>query len=261
MSRESYLSELDKNLCELPESEKSEVIQYYKDYFEDAGMEEESKIIDALGTPSELAKQIKLDLNNELNIECSERGFTNSCAVGSNEIIEQGDSKSDKNTNNNENEDSSKKTYKNNSTMSKLKDNFNNNKVLWIIIIVLSFPIWVPILTGLFGVGVGLLGGVVGILSGVYAVFISLIAVGLTFIVGGPLIIFAALTNGAFGASTLAVIIGISGIIFGLGILITIFSIWLIVKVTSLLWIAIKYIWMLSGKLWKEHKSRKVGDK
>ena len=61
MSREEYLAELEKLLGELPEEERQAAVQYYADYFEDAGVENEAGVIRELGSPEKVAESIKAD--------------------------------------------------------------------------------------------------------------------------------------------------------------------------------------------------------
>lgn len=44
------------------EAEREEALQYYEDYFDDAGKDKEEEIIDSLGSPAEVAKNIKKEL-------------------------------------------------------------------------------------------------------------------------------------------------------------------------------------------------------
>ena len=59
MNRFEYLGAL--NNCiqhELPADEYNNVMQYYSEYFADAGIEKEQEVIQELGAPSELARRI-----------------------------------------------------------------------------------------------------------------------------------------------------------------------------------------------------------
>jgi len=71
MTREEYLKQLDENLASLTTDEKSEAIQYYSDYFEDAADDE--KIMSELGTPEELAKSIVEKMANSLSVKDDEK--------------------------------------------------------------------------------------------------------------------------------------------------------------------------------------------
>ncbi len=62
MNRIEFMRQLEYMLQELPEQERVEAIQYYNDYFEDAGEENEQEVMEALGTPYKVAENIKRDL-------------------------------------------------------------------------------------------------------------------------------------------------------------------------------------------------------
>lgn len=58
MTRAEFLVRLDKALRGLPRSERDAAVNYYRSYFDDAGEENEWKVIDELGSPEEIAKEI-----------------------------------------------------------------------------------------------------------------------------------------------------------------------------------------------------------
>ncbi len=62
MSKEAFIRRLRELLAGLPQSEASEAIQYYEDYFADAGVENEEKVIEELGSPEKVAANIRADL-------------------------------------------------------------------------------------------------------------------------------------------------------------------------------------------------------
>ena len=57
MTRERFLSELQKELNSLPIAEQQEAMDYYRAYFEDA--EDDERVIKQLGSPEEVARNIK----------------------------------------------------------------------------------------------------------------------------------------------------------------------------------------------------------
>ncbi|MDD3303464.1 MAG: DUF1700 domain-containing protein [Clostridia bacterium] len=61
MNKNQYLDKLRNSLKKLPEAEVSNAINYYTEYFEDAGIENEQKIINELGEPKKLATVIIAD--------------------------------------------------------------------------------------------------------------------------------------------------------------------------------------------------------
>ena len=63
MNRQEFMERLENLLQNIPEQERIEALQYYNDYFEDAGVENEQAVLDSLGTPAQVAENIKRDLN------------------------------------------------------------------------------------------------------------------------------------------------------------------------------------------------------
>lgn len=59
MNREEYMKRLEEALTDITPSEKEEALQYYNDYFDDAGVENEEEVMNSLGTPENLAETIK----------------------------------------------------------------------------------------------------------------------------------------------------------------------------------------------------------
>ena len=62
MTREAYLNELARELNKLSEGDRADALEYYREYFDEAGAENEQKVIEELGTPRKLAAQIKAEL-------------------------------------------------------------------------------------------------------------------------------------------------------------------------------------------------------
>ena len=76
MNRAEFMSRLTTLLQDVPLAEREEAIQYYNDYFDDAGEENEAGVITALGSPEELAKSIKAGLaDGGSGGEFTESGF------------------------------------------------------------------------------------------------------------------------------------------------------------------------------------------
>lgn len=65
MNKEKFLEELTSLLKDIPQSEREDILQYYNDYFDDGGIENETKIIEELGSPEAVAKNIKSGLEHE----------------------------------------------------------------------------------------------------------------------------------------------------------------------------------------------------
>ena len=65
MSRQEFLRRLEVLLSDIPESERREALEYYRNYFEDADPGMEEQIIKELGSPEKVAASIKKDLIGE----------------------------------------------------------------------------------------------------------------------------------------------------------------------------------------------------
>lgn len=59
MTRAEYLNALEKALRSIEESDRMDALEYYREYFDEAGPENEQKVIEELGPPKKLAAQIK----------------------------------------------------------------------------------------------------------------------------------------------------------------------------------------------------------
>lgn len=62
MKRAEFMRQLESLLQSIPAAEREEALQYYNNYFDDAGEESEQDVIEALGNPARVAENIKRDL-------------------------------------------------------------------------------------------------------------------------------------------------------------------------------------------------------
>ncbi len=61
MNRQEFMYHLDVELSKLPQDERQAALEYYNEYFDEAGPEREQEAIDDLGSPEKIAAQIKAD--------------------------------------------------------------------------------------------------------------------------------------------------------------------------------------------------------
>lgn len=78
MNRSEFMAELRKLLVSIPEDDREEALQYYEDYFEDAGSENEEHVIKELGSPEKVASIIWMDARegSQESGEFTETGYT-----------------------------------------------------------------------------------------------------------------------------------------------------------------------------------------
>jgi uncharacterized membrane protein len=260
MSKLEFMSELESLLQDISLEEREAAIKYYEDYFEDAGPENEERIMEELGTPARIAAIIQKDIEGARD-EYSEGAFTERGFVGANEEKEQfpvsplvqeksernqehdkcidgeyresnqnsdggnGTNTNSANNSNNTSDTKNKTSYKNETKADHSEDNRKqSNIILIILLIVFGIPIGLPLVCALFGVAVG-------IAASIFGIFISFVvtAAALAF-AGAVMIVFG---FGQMIATPAAGIVLIGGglILLGIGAMLGIFGIWLCIKV------------------------------
>ena len=77
MNRVEFMTELTALLQDISAEEREEALQYYNDYFEDAGIDSEYSVIRELGNPKRVSDMIHAGLagQNEENSEYRETGY------------------------------------------------------------------------------------------------------------------------------------------------------------------------------------------
>ena len=77
MNRAEYMRELSYLLQDVPDEEREEALQYYEDYFDDAGPDKEEQVVAELGRPEKVAAIIREGARNgyeSLDAEYTENG-------------------------------------------------------------------------------------------------------------------------------------------------------------------------------------------
>ena len=69
MTRTEYIAKLTKYLRKLPQQDYEEAIEYFMEYFEEAGPENEARVIAELGTPKEASHEVISRLLEEKIVE------------------------------------------------------------------------------------------------------------------------------------------------------------------------------------------------
>lgn len=231
MNREQFIERLAFLLSGIPEEERDGVLDYYNDYFDEAGMDDKEDVAQRLGTPETVASVILASMKegHEQNGEFTEKGFEDQRfsdvrkypdilhdvpAVTSN--------KEDENQQQTENQNNygqygyyQNGNYYNNYYNSNYKNNYKNNykkpmsKSTKIIIIVIICLCLSPILLPLAG---GIVAAVLGVILSILGVFVALGVVGAVLVVCGLATGFVGLLN--------ATVPGAALLVAGLGIVI-----------------------------------------
>lgn len=187
MNRKEFLEKLAYLLQDIEDVERDEALQYYDNYFDEAGTENEIQVINDLGSPERIAAIIKAGLENRFDndIEFSEKGMDNAYYKEAREIIE-----ADVVDHENHHE-----KRKNN-----FKGNPERNRILIILILI---GIVILAFSGLFGVGISALAFV--------------LAVGIGILVGGVVCLAGALACIIHGLVLLSATPGMGLIILAAG--------------------------------------------
>lgn len=63
---EEFMRQLEFLIQDIPDTDKEEALQYYRDYLEEAGPEREAEVLEEFGSPERVAAMIRADLNGSL---------------------------------------------------------------------------------------------------------------------------------------------------------------------------------------------------
>lgn len=241
MRREEFTWQLETLLADISEEEKQEALSYYRSYFEDAGEENEERILRELESPEKVAATIKADLRMEQGTEAgayTEHGFEDgrfqdrkqelsqrtvdagSYQQETSEGYQQGTGSYQQGTAGNYGEGRSRE----------------EDRVVKIVVIaiaaVLTSPIWGGILLGILGTIFGLAVAFVMTAFSLYVCGGVLFGVGIGQLAVGSIAV-------GFG------LLGASMFVLGLAILLTILCVWICGK-------GVPWLCGLIGKLWRK---------
>lgn len=179
MNRAEYMRQLEVLLQGISPTEREEALQYYNDYFNDAGAENEQDVIAALGTPARVAENIKRDLSGSGYGENSEERK----AAGRHDVVEYKGAQA--------------KEIKEEKKMS------TGMIVLIVVLAVLASPILLGIGSGLVGILTGIVAGWFGLIVGfgvasilLFVILVALIAAAVIAIMAGDIVVGVGLIGG-----------------------------------------------------------------
>ena len=77
MTRDEFMKELAYLLQDIESEDKEDAVQYYTDYFDEAGPDKEAEVIKELGSPERIASMIRADISGHMKDggEFTERGY------------------------------------------------------------------------------------------------------------------------------------------------------------------------------------------
>lgn len=192
MNRQEFMRQLESLLSEIPASEREDALGYYNNYFDEAGAENEQQVIMELGSPEAVAKNIIADVQQESGDYSSPEPEAYERQI----------------------------MPKQNRTTEK-KGMSQSTKILLIILLVFTFPIWIGVVAGLFGAVIGIIGALFGVSVGLIGTAVGLFAGGIGCIIAG-------VARFAFSPVEALVSVGIGAILASVGALLGLLCIWIV---------------------------------
>lgn len=207
MSRVEFMNQLKNLLWDIPEGEREEALNYYEDYFDDAGTENEDQVIEALGTPEKVAAIIKEGLKDDAakQGEFSETGYSSFDNSPKDQVVYY--------------EEHKKKTF-----AERIRGLGTGGMILVLILAIFALPILGP-------AAIGIVSAIFGVLVAVGAVLFTLAIVGIALIVAGACVFAASIGSLVAAPAVGIMLLGLSMVLTGVGILITILGIKVVTKV------------------------------
>lgn len=181
MTKGEFMRELDRHLSRISENEKKDAMEYYADYFAEAGITDDMLVPGSLGTPKEVAEQIISESSGMNNNSAGEGTYYSSNVNGQRDTFstQQAGGSGEKD---------------------------NTKLILAVVLIVVFSPVWIGLLSGIGGLAIGFFAALVGLVIGfgcaavalIIAAFMASSAAGSVLLVGIGLL-FASLTLGCLG--------------------------------------------------------------
>ena len=218
MNRLEFMTELTALLQNMPEEEREEALQYYNDYFEDAGAENEAQVREELGSPKKVADMLLANLEgqDDENFEYRETGYADT-------RFETHDHLATKEMHKNESEQAY--SYANTEVAERKPWTSKWLKIILIILIVcMGAPVVIPI-------AIAILGLIFGILAAAVATAAGILIAGVAIAVSGLIVLFAAVPKLFVSVPAAFAYAGIGFLMIAIGAVITAFTWWIAWKI------------------------------
>lgn len=210
MSYEQFMRELEGLLAGVPAEEKEEALQYYSDYFADAGKENEAQVISELGSPRKVAELIKAGLKSGgmEDGEFTEYGYTDERFVKKDGLMRREPKKEKKSQNRYSYQEQGNTSYR------QKRGPWTNRglKILLIVLIILfAAPVAFPVVIAAAAI-------IFGILVAAVSIFFALVIGAAAVALAGAVILCAGLSKLAVLPSAALLTAGIGLLVFVIGL-------------------------------------------
>lgn len=195
MSKAEFMRQLEQLLADIPQNERIEALNYYEEYFSDAGVENEQRVLMELGSPWQVAQTIRDGLQTEMP-------FYNRNNA---EVPPTGNMSREEFYNTPQKEKSGLPTWA-------------------IVLIVIACILGSPVI---FGVAMALLGILIGVFGCLFGLIVGFGAAGIAMVVAGIAVLIAGVMNCLLFPMAGIILMGAGLVIFAIGILSIMFVVWL----------------------------------
>ena len=214
MNRTEFMERLERLLWNISDSEREEALQYYNDYFDDAGEENEAKVIEELGSPDQVARKIKAGCSDSAS-EYSEQGYEDTRFRTAQEVISK--------------EEAERAQANGGSGRADMNHRRSSEANTWkviaiILLCILASPIIIPI-------GAAIFAAIAAVVLGIGGVCIGIVVAGFTILIVGIVLIGTGIAEIFVTPAVGLALTGVGCLIFALGILLSLFTIWCCVKI------------------------------
>ena len=200
MNRREFMTQLERLLSDIPEKDRKEALEFYENYFDDAGVENEGAVMSELGTPEKVAVEIKTGLDSDREYgEYTDTGYRDPRFDTRNDIRKRDEKRNSK------------------------EQSKQRRLLLFLVIGILTFPVWGALLGAAGALILGIGGTLFGIIIG------SLVS-SLGFLIGGAALIAAGIAQMASSAGLGIAVLGAGLIGIAFGIAAALIFVWLTFK-------------------------------
>ena len=189
MNRTEFMRQLESLLQNISATEREEALQYYNEYFNDAGPENEQNVIEALGNPAKVAENIKKDIfGNGYGENIYQRAGADSRAV----ITYLADFQTESGNGEQCNRQSDTPQSAQAQVVSSQKNEGMSTGMIVLIVIlcILASPVILGAASAGIGVAAGLIAGWFGLIIGFGATAVALILILIALVVAGIISLF-----------------------------------------------------------------------
>lgn len=189
MNRTEFMRQLESLLQNISATEREEALQYYNEYFNDAGPENEQNVIEALGNPAKVAENIKKDIfGNGYGENIYQRAGADSRAV----ITYPADFQTESGNGEQCNRQSDTPQFAQAQVVSSQKNEGMSTGMIVLIVIlcILASPVILGVASAGIGVAAGLIAAWLGLIVGFGATAAALILILIALVVAGIISLF-----------------------------------------------------------------------